>query len=182
MTEKTKYSPGPAAAGFDFAEAVISSNPFSVRRRTTTGSESKEAGRPLDLHHPQAGPDGVGDGRGNVAAGEARGIGVLIVDPDLHPELLAGVNGVAEEGQPFLGQVGCDQTGPGMDEDSADAVGPEVLHLFVDLGGRDPVVPDPQRSGAVFGRRILERLQDRGVGVRGAVGGAEECAGARPSG
>jgi hypothetical protein len=101
-----------------------------------------------------------------VAAGESGGIGVLVVDPDFQAQGFARGNGVLEQGEPFVRQIGRDQAGPGMDEYAADAARLEVGELLLDLGLGHPVVPHPKRRAPELGRRILERLQNVEISVR----------------
>ena len=131
------------------------------------GLNRKDLGQFGFLGQAQAGTGGVRHGRRDVPAAEPGRVGVLVVDPDFHPQPAAGVHGVLEEVQPFGREVGRDQPGTGMDERAADALGLEIGQLFVDLGLGDPVVPDPERRGAVFRRRIGEERLERGQLIRG---------------
>jgi hypothetical protein len=68
--------------------------------------------------------------------------------------------------KPFIGQIRRDKTWPGMDEDAADPVRPEIGKLFLDLFLCDPIIPDPERGAAVLRGRVLECPEDGGIGIR----------------
>ena len=132
--------------------------------------------RTVEFPHPQPRAAGVGHGRGDVAAGESRGVGILVIEPDLEAEALPDLDGIGAERKPLVGEIGRDEPGAWMDEGAADAAGLEVLEIALDLLPGHQVVPDPERSAAVFGRRVGEHPED------GRIGGALRLPGARQAG
>ena len=91
------------------------------------------------------------------AAGETRGIGVLVVNPDVHVQPFGLLEGDLPEPEPVGGQVRRHQPRARVDPDLFNLLGGQVAQGVADLLLGEQVVPDPKRPGAVFPRRILEK-------------------------
>ena len=98
---------------------------------------------------------------GHVAAREAGGVAVLVVDVCHHAALLALRRGEAPEFEPSIGKVRRDQARPGMDEDPAETGGTEPVELPGDLLLVEQIVPHVEGRRPERGRRIAEPFQHR---------------------
>jgi hypothetical protein len=48
------------------------------------------------FRHPESGSDGVGQGGRDMASAESGGVGIFVVDPDLHLQIFSEVHGMLE--------------------------------------------------------------------------------------
>ncbi|MCX6618658.1 MAG: hypothetical protein NTZ98_21490 [Acidobacteria bacterium] len=113
---------------------------------------------------------------GHVAAGEPAGVGVLVVEPDLHAQLLPLLDRITAKLEPAVGEVRRDHARAGMNEDAVDALGLEFGQVKVDVGFRHLAVPDQEGEGAELGRRRGKQLPQPRPGVRGRGSSASHAA------
>jgi hypothetical protein len=78
-----------------------------------------------------------------MSAGESGRVGIFVIDPDLHPQVLGRQDSMAAEGEPFIGEIRGDQTRAGMDENATDPFVLKIPELLFYLGCGDTVVPYP---------------------------------------
>ena len=100
-----------------------------------------------------------------MSTGKATWVGVLVINPDFHPQLFAFEDGIVEKVVPVSRKVFGDQSRARMDKHTADPTFLEFLHLKVDPLFGDLVVPVPEWRTPVFGRRINEILFQSCIGL-----------------
>ncbi|MNO36121.1 hypothetical protein D3C76_261850 [compost metagenome] len=95
---------------------------------------------------------------GNLPVCKTAGPTVLVIEPGVHPQPAAFLNRSADGLHPFFAHVRRLQPAPGMHEEAANSRPVHLFNLPLQLLFLQPVIPGPERNGAVCGRRVLQGI------------------------
>ena len=87
---------------------------------------------------------------GNQTSCETGGVGVFIVDPDLHAEFTCFIQRGLPESEPVVRKIRCRQSGTRMHVSLKDSLSRQVAQRGADLLFRQKIIPDPKRCRSVI--------------------------------